>query len=65
MEADLHYGAFSVTHVGRQLVILDWSMQTDPGNPELVRRAGLATAKPKRIGGSRTLRKQDRSAKLR
>jgi hypothetical protein len=43
---DLHYGAFRVTHVGRQLAILDWSMQTDPGNPELVRRGGLLTAKP-------------------
>lgn len=32
----LHYGAVRMTHVGRQYVILDWSVQTDPGNPELV-----------------------------
>jgi len=44
--ADLHYGAFRVTHVGRQYLILDWSMQTDPGNPELAPRAGWAGAKP-------------------
>jgi len=43
---DLHYGAVRVTHVGRQYVILDWSMQTDPGNPELSVRGGLLTAKP-------------------
>lgn len=47
--ADLHYGAFRVTHVGRQYLILDWSMQTDPGNPELAPRAGLPATKP---GGS-------------
>lgn len=29
------YGAVRVTHVGRDLLILDWSFQTDPGNPEL------------------------------
>ena len=33
--SDLHYGAVRVTHVGRQYLILDWSVQTDPGNPEL------------------------------
>jgi hypothetical protein len=43
---DLHYGAMRVTHVGRQYVILDWSVQTDPGNPELVVRGGMLTAKP-------------------
>jgi hypothetical protein len=43
---DLHYGAFRVTHVGRQIVILDWSFQTDHGNPELLRRAGLSVSKP-------------------
>jgi hypothetical protein len=32
----LHYGALRMTHVGRQYVIFDWSVQTDPGNPELV-----------------------------
>ena len=41
---DLHYGAFRVTHVGRQFVILDWSLQTDRGNPELIRRGGLPAA---------------------
>ena len=30
------YGALRVTHVGQTLIILDWSFQTDPGNPELV-----------------------------
>ena len=43
---DLHYGAVRVTHVGRQYLILDWSLQTDPGNPELAVRGGLSTAKP-------------------
>lgn len=43
---ELHYGAARVTHVGRQYVILDWSLQTDVGNPELVVRGGLLTAKP-------------------
>jgi hypothetical protein len=42
---DLHYGAVRVTHVGRQYLILDWSLQTDPGNPELTLRGGLLTAK--------------------
>ena len=32
----LHYGALRMTHVSRQYVIFDWSVQTDPGNPELV-----------------------------
>jgi hypothetical protein len=32
------YGAIRVTHVGRDYIIFDWSYQTDPGNPELVRR---------------------------
>lgn len=31
------YGAVRVSHVGRDLIILDWSFQTDPGNPELNR----------------------------
>jgi hypothetical protein len=30
------YGAIRVTAVGPNYVILDWSFQTDPGNPELV-----------------------------
>jgi len=30
-----HYGALRVTAVTRQYVIFDWSVQTDPGNPEL------------------------------
>ena len=32
------YGAVRVTHAGTNLLILDWAYQTDPGNPELVRR---------------------------
>lgn len=31
------YGAIRVSHVGQNFLILDWSFQTDPGNPELVR----------------------------
>ena len=31
----VHYGALRMTFVGRQYVIFDWSVQTDPGNPEL------------------------------
>ena len=31
------YGAIRVTAVGPKYVILDWSYQTDPGNPELIR----------------------------
>ncbi|HEX9691514.1 MAG TPA: hypothetical protein VGA22_05395 [Gemmatimonadales bacterium] len=31
------YGAIRATHVGADLIIFDWSYQTDPGNPELVR----------------------------
>ena len=31
-----HYAGLRVTHVARQYVIFDWSVQTDPGNPELV-----------------------------
>ena len=30
-----HYAALRVTAVSRQYVIFDWSVQTDPGNPEL------------------------------
>ena len=32
------YGGLRVTAVGPKYVILDWSFQTDPGNPELVQR---------------------------
>ena len=39
-----HYGAVRLTHVGQSLVILDWSYQTDWGNPELVIGAGVRTA---------------------
>jgi len=31
----LRYGALRMTHVSRQYVIFDWSVQTDPGNPDL------------------------------
>ena len=34
----MRFGAVRVTHVGRDFIILDWSYQTDPGNPQLVRR---------------------------
>lgn len=37
----VRYGAVRVTHVGRSYLLLDWSFQTDPGNPELVIHAGL------------------------
>jgi hypothetical protein len=40
----LRYAALRVTHVGRDYLIFDWSLQTDPGNPELVVRANLSTA---------------------
>ena len=42
----LHYGALRVTHVGRRYLILDWSVQTGAGNPELELRGGLLAAKP-------------------
>lgn len=29
------YGAIRISHVGQGLIILDWSFQADPGNPEL------------------------------
>jgi hypothetical protein len=38
----LRYGAIRVTHVGQTFLIVDWSFQTDPGNPELIRVAGAA-----------------------
>jgi hypothetical protein len=33
------YGAIRVSAVGTNYVIFDWSYQTDPGNPELLRVA--------------------------
>lgn len=33
------YGAVRISAVGRNYVIFDWSYQTDPGNPELIRVA--------------------------
>ena len=38
----LRYGALRVTHVGQNFLIMDWAYQTDPGNPELIVRSGLA-----------------------
>ncbi len=40
-EADgfFRYGAVRVTHVGQDFLILDWSYQTDAGNPDLSRAA--------------------------
>jgi hypothetical protein len=46
----LRYGALRVTHVGRDYLIFDWSFQTDPGNPELVIRAGQSVAMPTGTG---------------
>lgn len=37
------FGAIRITHASSQYVIFDWSYQTDPGNPELSIRGGLAT----------------------
>src|SRR6266850_8480319 len=50
--AVLHYGALRMTHVGRQYVIFDWSVQTDPGNPELVVRKSPSST-GSRVPGSR------------
>lgn len=33
------YGAIRITAVGTNYIIFDWSYQTDPGNPELIRMA--------------------------
>ncbi len=38
------YGAIRVTHIGSEVMIFDWSYQTDPGNPELSVGAGIFTA---------------------
>jgi len=40
----LRYGALRMTHVSRQYVIFDWSVQTDPGNPDLAPPKGPATS---------------------
>lgn len=40
----LRYGAMRVTHVGRDYVIFDWSFQTDPGNPQLIRIGGVVAS---------------------
>lgn len=40
------YGALRITHVGQDFLIMDWSYQTDPGNPELVVGGGVRTAPP-------------------
>ena len=40
-----HYAALRVTAVSRQYVIFDWSVQTDPGNPDLAPKPAL-TGKP-------------------
>lgn len=37
------FGAVRVTHVGQNFLILDWSYQTDPGNPELLVGGGVRT----------------------
>ena len=40
----LHYGGLRVSHVSRDYMIFDWSLQTDPGNPELIVRGGQTTS---------------------
>ncbi|MGE5688177.1 MAG: hypothetical protein ACM34D_11880, partial [Gemmatimonadota bacterium] len=40
------YGAVRPTHVGDRFVILSWSLQTQPNNPELRTVAKTAAAKP-------------------
>ena len=37
------YAALRVTHVGRDYLIFDWSVQSDFGNPELLRHGGQPT----------------------
>lgn len=43
------YGAIRPTHVGRDFIIVDWSYQTDPGNPMLEVRGGLPTARKQEL----------------
>lgn len=38
----LQYGAIHVSAVGPNYIIFDWSYQTDPGNPELMRMGRIA-----------------------
>jgi fibronectin type 3 domain-containing protein len=40
----LHYGGLRMTFVGRQYAIFDWSVQTAPSNPDLVRMRQQAVA---------------------
>jgi hypothetical protein len=35
-DGELRYGAVRLQHVGTTFIILDWALQTDPGNPELL-----------------------------
>ena len=42
----VYYGAVRPTHVGDRFVILSWSFQTQPNNPELRTVAKTAAAKP-------------------
>jgi hypothetical protein len=37
LDGDLHYGAVRITHTAHDYVILDWSYQTDFGDPQLRR----------------------------
>ncbi len=37
------YGAIKVTAVGSNYIVFDWSYQTDPGNPELLRMGRIAS----------------------
>jgi hypothetical protein len=39
----LRYGGLRVTHVGRDYLIFDWSLQTDVGNPQLLRHGNVAS----------------------
>ena len=48
----LHYAGLRVTHVGRDYVIFDWSVQTDPGNPELLRSADRQVASTQAQGAN-------------
>jgi hypothetical protein len=41
-DAFARFGAIRVTHASKDLLIVDWSYQTDPGNPELLIHGGLA-----------------------
>jgi len=45
-DAFARYGALRISHIGQDYLILDWSYQTDPGNPELVVGGGVRAARP-------------------